>query len=73
MGNGVGARLLADGEEIAVWRGRNTEQFKRVVHSLTKVAGKPLWLELFDNETGGWGHIMIDHVMLVRRDAGDPQ
>ena len=52
---GVGLRLLVDGEEAAVWRGGNTEWFRTVVHPLAGVAGKRLQLELFDNETGGWG------------------
>ena len=68
-GSGVGLRLLANGAEVAVWRGRNTEQFRQVVHPLAAVAGERLWLELFDDETGGWGHIMLDHVMLVRRQS----
>ncbi len=68
-GAGVGLRLLADGEEAAVWRGRNAERFRIVVHPLAGVAGKRLQLELFDHETGGWGHIMLDHVMLVRQQS----
>ena len=68
-GAGVGLRLLADGEEAAVWRGRNAERFRMVVHPLANVAGKRLQLELFDHETGGWGHIMLDHVMLAQRQA----
>ncbi len=62
---GVGVRLLADGEEVAVWRGRRYEQFELVVHPLAYVAGNSLQLELFDNELDEWGHIMLDHVMLV--------
>ena len=50
--------------------GSNTERFKLVAHSLAGVAGKRLQLELFDNETGGWGHIMLDHVLLTRRESG---
>ncbi len=73
MGSGVGLRLLADGEEAMVWRGENTERFRQVVHSLAEVAGRSLQLELFDHETGGWGHIMLDHVMLARRNENDPQ
>ncbi len=71
-GGGVGLRLLADGDETAVWRGWNTERFERVVHSLADVAGKRLQLELFDDETGGWGHIMLDQVMLVRQQSEEP-
>ena len=66
-GGGVGLRLLADGDEAAVWRGENTERFKRVIYPLGEVAGQRLQLELFDDETGGWGHIMLDHVVLARR------
>ena len=65
-GEGVGARLLADGKEVAVWRGENTERFAPVVHNLEAVAGKRLQIELFDRERGGWGHIMLDHALLMR-------
>ena len=65
-GEGVGVRLLADGGQVAVWRGRNTERFERILHPLADVAGKRLQLELFDHETGGWGYIMLDHVLVLR-------
>ena len=68
-GDGVGVRLLADGAEVDVWRGRNTEHFELVVHPLDDLIGKTLQLELFDNEFGDWGHIMCDHVMLLRRQS----
>ena len=64
-GDGVGIRLLADGAEVAVWRGKNTERFERVAYWPTGLAGKRLHLELFDSALGGWGHIMLDHVRLV--------
>ena len=41
-GEGVGMRLPADGEEVALWRGKNSER-------------------------GGWGHIMLDHVILMQQ------
>ena len=65
-GDGVGVRLLVDGAEVAVWRGQNTEQFSPVIYSLEKLAGKTLQLQLFDNESGAWGHIMLDHVIILR-------
>lgn len=61
----VGVRLLADGEEVAIWRGGNIERFDLIVHPLAYVAGDSLQLELFDSELGDWGHIMLDHAMLV--------
>ena len=67
----VGVRLLADGVEVGVWRGRYlryfgfSEHFEMIVRPLADVAGKTLQLELFDHDHGGWGHIMLDHVLLV--------
>ena len=65
-GDGVGARLLSDGEAVAVWRGQNSELFRQVVYPLADLSGKTLQLQLFDNETGGWGHIMLDQVLILR-------
>ena len=62
----VGIRLLADGREVQVWRSTNTGIFSQVVYPLAEVAGKTLQLEMFDDEIGFRGHIMIDHVTLVR-------
>ena len=65
----VGLRLLADGEEAAVWRGRYSGRFELIVHPLAYVAGKSLQLELFDHSLGEQGHVMLDHVMLVSCDG----
>ena len=73
-GSNVGLRLLADGKEVAVWRGpgerllggsgTHVEHFELIVHPLAEVAGKPLQLELYDHDPEG--HIMLDHVLLVQ-------
>ena len=68
-GDGVGVRLLADGAEVNVWRGRDTEHFEEVGYLLSGLEGQTLQLELFDAEVGGWGHVMLDHVRLVQPDA----
>ena len=70
----TGLRLLADGEEVAVWHGagewrragERAEMFDLIVYPLSTVVGKRLQLKLFDHEPGHGGHIMLDHVMLVR-------
>ena len=36
----VGLRLLADGEEVAVWRGDNWEAFRLVIYPLQQIAGQ---------------------------------
>ena len=69
IGDGVGARLLSGGEEVAVWagqRGVHREHFRQVIYPLADFAGKTLRLQLFDNESGVWGHIMLDHVIILR-------
>ncbi len=74
-GRSVGLRLLADGENVAVWygagewrhiSGERAEKFDLIVYPLSAVSGKRLQLQLFDYEPGQGGHIMLDHVMLVR-------
>lgn len=44
-GDGVGVRLLADGAEVTVWRGRNTEHFEPAAYLLAGLEGKTLQLE----------------------------
>ncbi len=63
--NGVGLRLLADGEVTAVWRASSSDRFNLIVHPLGYVAGKTLQLQLFDYELGDNGHIMLDHLLLA--------
>lgn len=65
----VGLRLLADGREAQVWRGEDDIFFNPVVYPLSEVAGKTLQLEMFDDEVVPWGHIMLDHVTLVRGES----
>ncbi len=67
----VGLRLLAEGAEIAVWRGDDREAFELVLHPLQDVAGQELQLEIFNHEIGDRPRLMLDHVMLVRQEAPD--
>ena len=69
----VGLRLLADGEEIAVWRGDSWHHFNLVIFPLHQLAGKELQLEIFNNEIGDRPRLMLDHVMLVRQESPDGQ
>ena len=71
-GDAVGVRLLVDGEQATVWRGTQSERFRRIDHPLAEVAGRPLRLELFDLDTGGWGHIMLDEVLILRPQRTGP-
>lgn len=52
--DGVGVRLLANGEIVSAWRGRNKENFKPVAYPLRGLEGKALQLEVFDEDSGPW-------------------
>ena len=65
----TGARLLVDDTEAQVWHSANTGIFEPIVYPLTEVVGKTLQLELFDDDVEFGGHIMLDHVTLVRGEA----
>ena len=69
----VGMRLLADGEEVAMWRGDNWHDFKLVIYPLRQFAGQQLQLEIFSNEVGDRPRLMLDHVMLVRKESSGSQ
>ncbi len=65
----VGMRLLANGEEVAMWRGNKWSAFELVIYPLNHVAGQQLQLEIVNNEVGDRPRLMLDHVMLVRRES----
>ena len=68
----AGLRLRADGEQVAVWHGRGLNLFGRIDQPLADFAGKRLELELFDGDTGDWGYIMLDQVLIARPASGPP-
>ena len=69
----VGLRLLADGEAVAEWRGPDWGVFDMVIFPLRQFAGKELQLEIFNHEIGDRPRLMLDHVMLVRRESASSQ
>ncbi|MGB7324893.1 MAG: glycoside hydrolase family 32 protein [Rubripirellula sp.] len=56
----VGVKLLVDGQTIELATGVDDETM--VMHSsdVKAFVGKTARLQIFDNETGGWGHINAD-------------
>jgi hypothetical protein len=65
-GPGVGVRLLGANGVIETWHGRNSEHFELVTYRLEGEPEEELWIEVFDDDTGAWGHVMLDHVLLMR-------
>ena len=66
-GADVGVRLLADGQQVAVWHAKHPTDFNMIVHPLDSVSGKRLRLEIFDHGTGNGDFIMLDHVLILRQ------
>ena len=65
--DGTGVRLLVDGKQVAVRGGSDQERAHWEFHLLAGITGKRMQLEIFDYETGAWDHIMLDQVLLLRR------
>lgn len=59
--------LLVDGEIVKSATGRNSDAMYAASWDVTKWAGKQAKIEIVDEARGGWGHILVDH--LVQTDA----
>ena len=54
------ALCTLDGKEVIQARGRNTETLFRVTWHQPKLVGKKVFLRVYDNHVGGWGHVIFD-------------
>ncbi len=61
------ALCTLDGKEVAYARGGNTQTMRAVEWNVPQLVGKPVFLRIFDGNTGGWGHVTLDHVRLAGR------
>jgi len=69
----TGARLIVDGKTVRSATGNSTKnEFNRKV--LTWVSwnvgewmGKEARIEIYDQKSGGWGHIVVDHIFQSKR------
>ena len=69
----VGMRLLVNGEAVTIWRGDGMANFELVVYPLRQFAGKEVQLEIFNNEIGDRPRLMLDHVMLLRKESPESE
>ncbi|MDR3198543.1 MAG: hypothetical protein LBU34_11805 [Planctomycetaceae bacterium] len=66
VGGGQGCRvsLFVDGKQVHTASGNNTEHLQWVSWKLADFHGKKGVIKIIDSESGGWGHILCDHIVL---------
>ncbi|MFI8321648.1 GH32 C-terminal domain-containing protein [Streptomyces sp. NPDC085529] len=57
-------RLVVDGRIVRSATGTDSEELNWVSWDLGDLAGRTARIEVVDENTGGWGHILLDQVML---------
>ncbi|WP_406054278.1 GH32 C-terminal domain-containing protein [Streptomyces sp. NBC_01077] len=57
-------RLVVDGRTVRSATGTDSESLTWVSWDLGDLAGRTAHIEVVDENTGGWGHILLDQVML---------
>lgn len=62
--DGVGVRLMIDGEAVLKVGGENRSDMKPVAWDLRRFRGREATLEIFDEVTEGWGHVTCDQFVL---------
>ncbi len=64
--------LLVDGKVVRTATGRDSEQLEWRTFDLSALQDKTARIEIVDAETGGWGHILVDEIVLSnhREEAG---
>lgn len=56
--------LLVDGRPVRSATGDDTGRLRPVRWDLSDLAGRQAQVQVLDDATGAWGHLMVDHVVL---------
>ncbi|MFD5911537.1 GH32 C-terminal domain-containing protein [Streptomyces massasporeus] len=56
--------LLVDGQVVRGTTGKDGEALNWTAWDVKDLAGKKARIRIVDDNTGGWGHINVDHIML---------
>ncbi|KOU77395.1 glycosyl hydrolase family 32, partial [Streptomyces sp. MMG1533] len=63
-GNPTAVELLVDGQVVRSSTGQDGEALNWASWDVGELAGKKAQIKIVDNNSGGWGHLNVDHIML---------
>ena len=69
-GSECSVKLFVDGKPVRTASGKNSEQLDWVTWKLDDLQGKKAVVKIVDDQSGGWGHILCDHVVLSDEPIG---
>ncbi|GGY22377.1 glycoside hydrolase family 32 protein [Streptomyces djakartensis] len=56
--------LVVDGQVVRTATGKDTERLNWVSWDVGGLAGKKARIRIVDDNTGGWGHLNVDHIVM---------
>lgn len=63
-GKECGVELQVDGKTVYRATGEDTETLRWVTFDLARFQGKTGQIKIVDRQSGGWGHLLCDHIIL---------
>ncbi|MGP4052284.1 GH32 C-terminal domain-containing protein [Streptomyces sp. 2A115] len=62
--NPTAVELLVDGQVVRSATGKDAEALNWASWDVSDLAGKKAQIRIVDNNSGGWGHLNVDHIVL---------
>lgn len=62
-GDATSVNLIVDGQVVETATGQDSEALNWVAWEVTDLEGQQAQIQVVDQNTGGWGHILADHIM----------
>lgn len=58
-------QVIVDGKVVASRSGMNDEELTPAVVDMSEYVGKTALIRIVDHNSGGWGHILVDHIVMT--------